>query len=58
MKIIHSKAGLKKVNSLNYNPRTALIVSNSLRHQVFPWLKDAREFFLAEKAKSAEFATA
>jgi hypothetical protein len=58
MKIIRSKAGMTKANGLNYNPRTALIVPDSLRHQVFPWLKDARESFLADKTQSAECVTA
>jgi len=58
MKIIRSKAGLRKANGLNYNPRTALIVPDRLRHQVFPWLKEARESFLAEKSRSGEFVTA
>ena len=58
MKIIRSRAGLTKANGLNYNLRSALAVPTVLKYQVFPWLKEAQESFIAYKMQSADRFTA
>ena len=58
MKIIRSRAGLSKANGLNYNPRSALSVPTALKYQVFPWLKEAQESFIADKMQSSDRFTA
>lgn len=58
MTIIRCRAGLTKANGLNYNPRTTLAVPDNLRHQVFPWLKEAQDSFLADTMQSADCFTA